>query len=91
MKDLHLSLESWQGDVEEFSVEALGQVVLGCSGCGERVIFLGPEEDWPKEHRAAFGCGGCVKTATLTRFFDATAYAVRTLQRSSIRPLGPGA
>ncbi len=45
MKDLHLSLESWHGDVEEFSVEALEQVVLECSGCGERVIFLSPEED----------------------------------------------
>jgi hypothetical protein len=48
MHDLQLSGESWHGDGEEYSVEALGQIVLECSRCGEYVILLGPEEDWPR-------------------------------------------
>ena len=91
MHDLQLSAESWHGDAEEYSVEALGQIVLECSGCGEYVILLGPEEDWPKEHRDAFDCSGCAKTLTLTHFLGAIAHTIRTLLRSSIRPLGPGA
>jgi len=64
MHDLQLSAESWHGDAEEYSVEALGQIVLECSRCGEHVILLGPEEDWPKEHRDAFDCSGCAKTVS---------------------------
>ena len=89
MKDLQLSAESWHGDGEEYSVEALGQIVLECSGCGEYVILLGPEEDWPKEHRDTLDCSGCAKTLTLTHFLGAIAHTIRTLLRSSIRPLGP--
>ena len=91
MHDLQLSAESWHGDGEEYSGETLGQIVLECSRCGECVILLGPEEDWPKEHRDAFDCGGCAKTVTLTHFLDAIAHTIRTLLRRSIRPLGPGA
>ena len=91
MHDLQLSAESWHGDGEEYSVETLGQIVLECSGCGKHVILLGPEGDWPKEHKDAFGCRRCAKTVTPTHFLDAIAHTIRTLLRSSIRPLDPGA
>jgi hypothetical protein len=91
MHDLQLSAESWQGDGEEYSVEALGQIVLECSRCGEYVILLGPEEEWPKEHRDTLDCSGCAKTVTFTHLLDAIAHTIRTLLRRSIRPLGPGA
>ena len=64
MKEIQLSGESWQGDGEEHSehsVEVSGQIILECSGCGEHLTLLGLEEDWPKEHRDAFGCSGCGK------------------------------
>ena len=35
----------------EHSVEASGRIVLECSGCGEELLLLGLEEDWPKEGR----------------------------------------
>lgn len=50
----------------ERSVEASGQIVLECSGCGEEMFLLGLDEDWPKEHRDSFGCA-CGKTVTLAR------------------------
>jgi hypothetical protein len=89
MKDLQLSEESWQGDGEVRSVVPSGQIVLECSRCGEHLILLGLEEDWPKEHRDAFGCNGCGETVTLAHRIDGTAYTIKTLLRSSIRPLRP--
>jgi len=91
MHDLQLSAESWHGDGEEYSAEALGQIVLECSGCGEHVILLGPEEDWPKEHRNVFDCSGCAKRVILTHLLEAIAHTIKTMLRRSIRPLGPGA
>ncbi len=91
MKDLQLSGESWQGDGEERWVEPSGQIVLECSGCGEHLSLLGREEDWPKEHRDAFDCRGCGKTITLAHRVDGTAYTIKALLRSSIRPLRSGA
>jgi hypothetical protein len=41
--------------------------------------------------RISFDCSGCVKAVILTHFLNATAHTIRTLLRSSIRPLGPGA
>jgi hypothetical protein len=89
MNDIQLSAESWQGDGEVRSVVPSGQIVLECSGCGEHLILLGLEEDWPKEHRDAFGCSGCGDTVTLAHRIDGTAYTIKTLLRSSIRPLRP--
>ena len=89
MKDLQLSEESWQGDGEVRSVVPSGQIVLECSRCGEHLILLGLEEDWSKEHRDAFGCNGCGETVTLAHRIDGTAYNIKTLLRSSIRPLRP--
>jgi hypothetical protein len=89
MKDIQLSAESWQGDGEVRSVVASGQIVLECSGCGEHLILLGLEEDWPKEHRDAFKCSGCGSTVTLAHRIDGTAYTIKTLLRSSIRPISP--
>ena len=91
MKEKQLSGESRQGAGEERSVEASGQIVLECSGCGEHLTLLGLEEDWPKEHRDAFGCSGCGDTVTLAHRIDGTAYTIKTLLRSSIRPLSPSA
>ena len=90
MHGLPLSAESWYGDGDEYSVEALGQIVFECSGCGEYVILLGPEEDWPKEHRDAFGCSACGDTVTLTHRVDGTAYTIKSLLKSSIRPFRHG-
>ena len=95
MKDIQSSEESWQGPGEEHpveaSVEVSGQIVLECSGCGEHLTLLGIEEDWPKEHRDAFGCSACGNTVTLAHRIDGTAYTIKSLLRSSIRPLSPGA
>src|SRR5215207_1084275 len=94
MKDIQSSEESWQGPGEvhpvEASVEVSGQIVLECSGCGEHLMLLGLEEDWPKEHRDAFPCRECGKTVTLAHRIDGTAYAIKSLLQSSIRPLSQG-
>jgi hypothetical protein len=91
MKDLQQhSGESWQGAVEENSVKVSGQIVLECSGCGEHLFLLGQEEDWSREHKDAFDCRGCGTTVTLAHRLDGTAYTIKSLLRSSIRPLGHG-
>ncbi len=77
--------------LSKHSVGVSGQIVLECSGCGEELFLFGLEEDWPKEHRDAFDCGGCTKTVTLADRVDGTAYTIKTLLRSTIRPLSPGA
>lgn len=73
----------------ERSVEASGQIVLECSGCGEEMFLLGLEEDWSKEHRDTFGCA-CGKTVTLAHRVDGTAYAMKMLLMGSIKAR-PGA
>ena len=73
----------------EHSVEASGRIVLECSGCGEELLLLGLEEDWPQEHRDAFECT-CGKTVTLADRVDGTAYAIKTLLKGSIKAR-PGA
>ena len=72
------------------SIEASGLIVLECGGCGEHLFLLGREGDWSKEHRDAFPCRGCGKTATLANRVDGTAYAIESLLQSSIRPLSQG-
>ena len=76
--------------VSERTIDTSGQIVLECSGCGERVILLGYEEDWSREHRHAFECSGCTKTVTLADRVDGTAYTMKSLLRSSIKPLNLG-
>jgi hypothetical protein len=76
--------------VSECTIDTSGQIVLECSGCGERVILLGQEDDWSREHRHAFECSGCTKTVTLADRVDGTSYTMKSLMRSSIRPLNPG-
>jgi hypothetical protein len=73
----------------EHSVEASGRIVLECSRCGEELLLLGLEEDWPKEHRDAFECA-CGKTVTLADRVDGTAYAIKALLKGSIKAR-PGA
>jgi hypothetical protein len=72
------------------SIEASGLIVLECGGCGEHLFLLGREGDWSKEHRDAFPCHACGKTATLANRLDGTAYAIESLPQSSIRPLSQG-
>jgi len=72
------------------SIEASGLIVLECGGCGEHLFLLGQEADWSKEHRDAFACRGCSKTVTLAHRLDGTAYAIKSLLQSSIRPLSQG-
>lgn len=76
--------------LSERTIEPSGWIVLECSGCREHLILLGREEDWSKEHRDAFECSECGKTVTLADRVDGTAYTVRALLRSSIRPFTPG-
>ena len=40
-------------------VEPSGLIVLGCGGCGERIVLIGREEDWRGEGRLTFRCAGC--------------------------------
>ena len=40
-------------------VEPSGLIVLGCGGCGERIVLFGREEDWRGEERLTFPCAGC--------------------------------
>jgi hypothetical protein len=54
------------------------------------LILLGLEEDWPKEHRDAFSCSACGDTVTLTHRVDGTAYTIKSLLKSSIRPFRHG-
>ncbi len=74
----------------ERTIEPSGQIVLECSGCGEHLTLLGLEEDWPKEHRDAFGCSWCGNMVTLAERVDDTTSTIKSLLKSSIRPLSPG-
>ncbi len=47
-------------------IESSGHVVLGCKSCGEILVLLGLEGDWPSDGRTAFACGGCGEELTLT-------------------------
>lgn len=49
----------------ETSVSCSDRVLLECRRCGERLVLLGLEEDWYKEGRTAFSCGGCEGRVTL--------------------------
>ena len=40
-------------------VEPSGLIVLGCGGCGARIVLFGCEEDWHSEGRLTFRCAGC--------------------------------
>ena len=46
-------------------VEPSGQTVLGCRGCGEKLVLVGLEEDWRSKGRTTFGCAGCGEEVTL--------------------------
>jgi hypothetical protein len=76
--------------LSEHTIEPSGQIVLECSECGEHLTLLGLEEDWPKEHRDAFGCSACGNTITLAHRVDGTAYTIKALLKNSIKPFGPG-
>lgn len=46
-------------------IEASGCVVLKCRSCEERTVLLGGADDWHREGRATFSCGGCGSEVTL--------------------------
>jgi hypothetical protein len=46
-------------------IEATGSVVLACGSCEERTVLLGGADDWQREGRTTFSCGGCGRELTL--------------------------
>jgi ribosomal protein L37AE/L43A len=46
-------------------IEAPGRAVLACRSCGERTVLLGSTDDWYREGRETFSCGGCGRGLTL--------------------------
>ena len=40
-------------------------IVLECR-CGEKLLLLGRETDWPKEGRSVFECSGCEEKLSLS-------------------------
>ena len=46
-------------------IEATGSVVLACRSCEERTVLLGSTDDWQREGRVTFSCGGCGRELTL--------------------------
>ena len=67
-------------ELSERTIEPSGSIVLECSECGEHLTLLGLEEDWPKQHKTAFGCRACGNTVALAHRVD----------KSSLRPPRPG-
>ena len=45
--------------MESTEIEPSGGLVLECGKCEERLVLLGPQEDWRSEGRTSFGYGGC--------------------------------
>jgi hypothetical protein len=52
--------------LEEWTVEHSGRILLRCKKCGQMLILLGLEEDWISEGRTEFECK-CGKRLTLGR------------------------
>jgi predicted SprT family Zn-dependent metalloprotease len=52
--------------LEEWTVDHSGRIVLRCKKCTQRLILLGLEEDWVSEGRTEFECK-CGKRLTLRR------------------------
>jgi hypothetical protein len=46
-------------------IEATGSVILACRSCEERTVLLGGADDWQREGRTTFSCGGCGRELTL--------------------------
>jgi hypothetical protein len=84
-----MDLRGTSEKLSERTIEPSGQIVLECSGCGEHLTLLGLEEGWPKEHRDAFICSACGDTVNLAHRVGGTAYTIKSLLKSSIKPLSP--
>ena len=52
--------------LEEWTVDHSGRIILRCKKCTQRLILLGLEEDWVSEGRTEFECK-CGKRLTLER------------------------
>jgi hypothetical protein len=52
--------------LEEWTVDHSGRIILRCKKCTQRLILLGLEEDWVSERRTEFECK-CGKRLTLGR------------------------
>jgi hypothetical protein len=52
--------------LEEWTVDYSGKIILECKKCGEHLTLLGLEEDWLSEGRTEFECN-CGKWLTLGR------------------------
>jgi hypothetical protein len=60
------------------------RIVLECE-CGERLVLLGPEEDWRSEQRTVFACE-CGERLTFAERIDEEALAVLGLLRGLREP-----
>jgi hypothetical protein len=62
-----------------------GRILLGCDGCGERLILLGLEEDWHSEESTnVFECG-CGARLTFDDRVEEGLPRIRELLRGSIQ------
>ena len=52
--------------LEEWTVDHSGRIILRCKKCAQRLILLGLEEDWISEGRTEFECK-CGKWLALGR------------------------
>ena len=52
--------------LEEWTVDHSGRIILRCKKCTQRLILLGLEEDWVSEGRTEFECK-CGKRLSLGR------------------------
>jgi len=52
--------------LEEWTVDHSGRIILRCKKCAQSLILLGLEEDWVSEGRTEFECK-CGKRLTLGR------------------------
>lgn len=73
-----------QPDPERFTERFVAfseRIVLGCEGCGEKLILLGLEDDWRASGHDVFECG-CGAELTFADRADEEAMLVKDLLRS---------
>ena len=71
-------------------IEPSGRIVLGCGGCGARIVLFGREEDWRGEGRLAFRCAGCGGEVGLAARVKEEAASEEGGGRGPVRKLKPG-
>ncbi len=72
-------------------VEPSGLIVLGCGGCGARIVLFGREEDWRGEGRLTFRCACCGGEVGLAERAEEAEEAEGSEVGRLVRKLKPGA